>query len=623
VRQVIIAVVVSAGIVAGGAGLYVMKQTQSHRGVVLELANRLSLSERAVDACRRFSTDLEQKLSTGQQPSPDSESIDDLRRAAQRQREQAARSEQLYQDARKQLTDSEHELAVLRQQMADCARMQDDETQWQARIDAQTAAQERLLEENQACRRQIEALNRQLAALQEKYQATETQYLQFQQTHLEVLQIQEANQQLLDQKLRQLTDVKPGSAPLPAGLPDFVPETDDALLGDSIQHTLAPQPAVENPEMGVAVPSQGMAEPPRATPAPTQPVVVPGSRPGIVHTPVDRSAAMDEIARLQAQNSRLESDVEQLRMHGEALAAQTERLAVRLTTCRADVADQDQALARWQTVSRQLAQEQAEFEKQMVAGQKMIAELRQSRQLAESEKEQAGQRLQQLDDTMRQARAERDAAQQLAETLIAQNQGRSRMIDALRRDLQHARRPAESSGPRNQSVEAAYDSLVKALEPEIDWRQATVSRNQKQLTLNFGGRILFDFGRVDITAEGRDILKRVGDILNQMDMGRLRIIGHADNRRIRHTARHKYPSNWELSAGRAAAVVAFFQQQCDIDPQLMEVVGHSFYHPVADNRHEAGRALNRRVEIIVAPPDVANMLQQPETAATAAHTPGP
>ncbi len=353
------------------------------------------------------------------------------------------------------------------------------------------------------------------------------------------------------------------------------------------------------------------------SPLPAQPLVLPGPQADIVETPHDR-AAMDLIVRLRTENSRLESDVEQLRMQSEAAAAQAERLAARLTTCRADLAEQDQALARWQTVSRQLAQEQAEFEKQMAAGQEMIARLQQSRQLAESEKQQAGQRLQQLDETMRQVQAERDAAQQLAETLIARNQGRNRMIVALRQDLQHARQPVEASGPRSQSVEATYDSLVKALEPEIDWNQATVSQNQKQLTLNFGGRILFEFGQVDITAEGRDILKRVGDILNQMDMGRLRIIGHADNRRIRHTARHKYPSNWELSAGRAAAVVAFFQRQCDIDPQLMEVVGHSFYHPVADNRHETGRALNRRVEIIVVPPDVADMLQQPETAAAVA-----
>jgi chemotaxis protein MotB len=65
--------------------------------------------------------------------------------------------------------------------------------------------------------------------------------------------------------------------------------------------------------------------------------------------------------------------------------------------------------------------------------------------------------------------------------------------------------------------------------------------------------------------------------------------------------RHKFPSNWELSAARAAAVVRHFQKEIGIDPENLEAVGHSFYDPVATNETEEGRAQNRRVNIVIAP----------------------
>jgi chemotaxis protein MotB len=81
----------------------------------------------------------------------------------------------------------------------------------------------------------------------------------------------------------------------------------------------------------------------------------------------------------------------------------------------------------------------------------------------------------------------------------------------------------------------------------------------------------------------------------------IRVVGHTDNKAILSEYRNKFPSNWELSAARSAAVVRYFQKEIGLDPKDMEAVGRFFYEPIASNETEEGRAQNRRVNIIIAP----------------------
>jgi chemotaxis protein MotB len=114
-------------------------------------------------------------------------------------------------------------------------------------------------------------------------------------------------------------------------------------------------------------------------------------------------------------------------------------------------------------------------------------------------------------------------------------------------------------------------------------------------------RILFEFGKATITPEGKKILKKVGEILKNVQGKQIRIVGHTDNIPIMPEYRYKFPSNWELSAARAAAVIRHFQKKMGLDPRILEAVGRSFYKPIASNKTREGRAQNRRVEIIISP----------------------
>jgi chemotaxis protein MotB len=75
--------------------------------------------------------------------------------------------------------------------------------------------------------------------------------------------------------------------------------------------------------------------------------------------------------------------------------------------------------------------------------------------------------------------------------------------------------------------------------------------------------------------------------------------GHTDNIPLSAALKKRFPSNWELSTARAAAVVRIFQEQAGIAPERLSATGYSFYRPVAPNSTEEGRHQNRRIEIIL------------------------
>ena len=77
--------------------------------------------------------------------------------------------------------------------------------------------------------------------------------------------------------------------------------------------------------------------------------------------------------------------------------------------------------------------------------------------------------------------------------------------------------------------------------------------------------------------------------------------GHTDNVPIGPDLIETYPTNWELSAARAIAVVRFLQEKGGIHPERLSARAYSYYRPVASNTSEEDRRQNRRIEIVLVP----------------------
>ncbi len=171
-------------------------------------------------------------------------------------------------------------------------------------------------------------------------------------------------------------------------------------------------------------------------------------------------------------------------------------------------------------------------------------------------------------------------------------------IEELNRALEKEKIAREA---RLAKVKNTYNQLVGALEAEIERGELTISNLEGQLSVNLLNNILFDSGKTAIKPAGQKVLKSLGDVLNKFPDKALQIAGHTDNVQISSRLKERYPSNWELSTARATSVVHFLQDKVGLEGERLIAAGYSEYRPVASNEEAAGRAQNRRIQILLVP----------------------
>ncbi len=106
--------------------------------------------------------------------------------------------------------------------------------------------------------------------------------------------------------------------------------------------------------------------------------------------------------------------------------------------------------------------------------------------------------------------------------------------------------------------------------------------------------LLFSSGSATLESHGQPLLTEIAALLNVDHVHPIAVEGNTDNVPISGT----FPSNWELSTARASSVVRFLLSK-GVDPQRLSAIGYADQHPIATNSTPAGRALNRRVEIVL------------------------
>jgi chemotaxis protein MotB len=127
---------------------------------------------------------------------------------------------------------------------------------------------------------------------------------------------------------------------------------------------------------------------------------------------------------------------------------------------------------------------------------------------------------------------------------------------------------------------------------------ASVGTRSEGLVITLSGSLLFDSGKADLRAQSTELLSRLANLLEPVP-GDIRIEGHTDNIPI---ATGDFPSNWELSSNRAAAVLRYFTETVGLPPARFQTAGFAEFRPLVPNNTRENRARNRRVEIILLAP---------------------
>ena len=121
-----------------------------------------------------------------------------------------------------------------------------------------------------------------------------------------------------------------------------------------------------------------------------------------------------------------------------------------------------------------------------------------------------------------------------------------------------------------------------------------VRRSTFWLEVEINTSILYSSGSARLESDAVPVLEELATILVPFPNA-LHVEGFTDNVPINTLA---FPSNWELSAARAASVVTLFAR-VGIEPTRLAAIGYGEYRPVADNDSEEGRTKNRRVVVVV------------------------
>ncbi|MBI5255515.1 MAG: OmpA family protein [Burkholderiales bacterium] len=142
--------------------------------------------------------------------------------------------------------------------------------------------------------------------------------------------------------------------------------------------------------------------------------------------------------------------------------------------------------------------------------------------------------------------------------------------------------------------DAVLAGLQARLQPLVDAGQLRLALHGQGIALEIPEDALFASAEAAPSPRAKGVLESLARVLADSPYG-IRVEGHTDNRRMSSS---QFPSNWELSAARAAAVVRALQQE-GLAADRLSAMGLADTRPKADNLTEQGRALNRRVDLVL------------------------
>lgn len=152
-----------------------------------------------------------------------------------------------------------------------------------------------------------------------------------------------------------------------------------------------------------------------------------------------------------------------------------------------------------------------------------------------------------------------------------------------------------------EELEQAKRDLEDRLSREIADKQVLLEQTSRGLIITMANDILFDSGKAKLKTNAKPVLDKIVAVLNDTVPNRdVGVEGHTDSVPIKHSG---WKSNWELSSARATNVLHYLIER-GVEPQRLSAIGYGEFKPIDTNDTKAGRAKNRRVEIIILPKEI-------------------
>jgi chemotaxis protein MotB len=163
---------------------------------------------------------------------------------------------------------------------------------------------------------------------------------------------------------------------------------------------------------------------------------------------------------------------------------------------------------------------------------------------------------------------------------------------------------------RTQSASQLQDTILQVLGDEVRSNRLNLTVNRRGVILSVPEAGTFATGNDELSADARTLLAEIATTLTTFSNA-IRVEGHSDDVPIRT---QRFQSNWDLSAARASRVVEFLIQQ-GVEPERLSATGYAEFQPRVPNLNDEARALNRRIDLVIANVDAAGERQALQEAA--------
>ena len=194
----------------------------------------------------------------------------------------------------------------------------------------------------------------------------------------------------------------------------------------------------------------------------------------------------------------------------------------------------------------------------------------------------------QLDEVTDQALSQREKMDAALQAKLLELERKEKIID----DLQ------ASVALREKAMNDILGKIQRAIE-QYKSSDLSVEMRDGKVYIALSNELLFKSGSASVDPKGKDALGTLAAVLEKNPDIHIMVEGHTDNVPISSSATFK--DNWDLSVIRATSVVRLLTKDFKLNPNQVSASGKGEFAPKADNSTAEGRAVNRRIEIIIQP----------------------
>jgi chemotaxis protein MotB len=151
---------------------------------------------------------------------------------------------------------------------------------------------------------------------------------------------------------------------------------------------------------------------------------------------------------------------------------------------------------------------------------------------------------------------------------------------------------------RKDSTTANLNNVLRSALFGFTSDELSIEIKDGKVYVSMSDNLLFKSGSADVESKGKDAIKVLAEVLSKNKDIDILVEGHTDNVPIKTTV---FKDNWDLSVGRATSIVRLLTSTYKIQSKRITASGRGEFVPKESNDTEAGRAKNRRTEIILSP----------------------